>query len=202
MTKHSEVSDSFETLRDDRLPKIGITNRTWRRIIAARLIIERIGERDTNYWWDSQVLSSFGTDTLTEAVPQTSPRAQIALATEIGRTAETEAIEAESTVSLFNLGPAVETRLQRAMESADGSGNLDVLEALSIEVTETGWTDPLTDADAVTDTGVRMTYELGSIRLTDLQKDAVLNDVVSQLIAGYGAATKHDLVVPYYTVTS
>lgn len=202
MTEQRGLSECFETLRDETLPDLGIGNRRWRRIVAARLIIERIGERDTNYWWDSQVLSSFGADTIDEAVPQTSVSAQISLATEIGKTVENKSIESESAISLFNLGPFAETRIQRMVESAEGDGDLSVLESLSIEVTEPGWSDPLTDAEALTDSTTGDTYELGSINIEDLEDEAVLDDVVSQLIAGYGAATKHELVVPYYTVES
>lgn len=202
MTEYRELSDCFDTLRDDRLRELGIENENWRQIIAARLIIERIGERDANYWWDSQVLSSFGGDALGEVVPQTSARAQISLATKIGNTVETEIIESDDTISLFNLGSSVESRIQRAVESIEGNGNLDMLESLSIEVAEPGWSNPLTDAEALTDSGIGTTYELGSINVETLQDEDVLDDVVSQLIAGYGAATKHELVVPYYTVES
>lgn len=202
MAEQKELSECFETLRDETLPDLGIGDRRWRRIVAARLVIGRIGERDTNYWWDSQVLSSFGADTLDEAVPQTSVRAQISLATEIGKTVESESIESESAISLFDLGPFVETHVHRTVESVGDEGNLSVLEPVSIEVTEPGWSDPLTDAEALTDSTAETTYELGSINIDDLGDEAVLDDVVSQLIAGYGAATKHELVVPYYTVES
>lgn len=202
MAKYRELSDCFESLRDETLPELGIGDHRWRRIVAARLIIERIGERDANYWWDSQVLGSFGADTLDEAVPQTSVRARISLATEVGKMVESDFIDSESAISLFDLGPFVETRIHRTVESAGSDSNLSVVESLSPAVTETGWSDPLTDADALTDSGVGSTYQLGNINREDLQDEAVLNDVVSQLIAGYGAATKHELVVPYYTVNS
>jgi hypothetical protein len=202
MAEHEELFNCFETLRNETLPELGVNDRRWRQIIAARLIIERIGEQDNNYWWDSQVLSSFGADTLDEAVPQTSVRTQIALATKIGKTVESNSIGSDSAISLFDLGPSIETQIQRIVNSAENEKPLSVLEPLSVEVTESGWSDSLTDADALTDSGVGITYELGNISIEDLQDEAVLNEVVSQLIAGYGAATKHELVVPYYTVES
>lgn len=202
MAEIREISDCFETLRDETLRSLGIEERSWRQTVAARLVIERIGEQEPNYWWDSQVLGSFGGDTLGEVVPQTATQTQISLATEIGGTVETEHIPAESAVSLFNLGPFVESRIEHVIESIEGDDDLSVLEPLSIEITEPGWTDALTNVDAVRDSNARTAIELGSIDMKTLRKKSTLNNVVSQLIAGYGAATKQELVVPYYTVNS
>lgn len=199
MAETGRLSECFETLQEETLPGLGVDNPTWTRILAARLLIERVGERNANYWWDSQVLSSFGSDTLNETVPRTSTRAQISLATKVGRKAESDAIGSENVVSLFDLGPFVESRIQREVESLEGNGDLSVLESQSVEITETGWTNTFSDGDTEIATDTKTSYELGSIDIDDLQNESVRQDVVSQLIAGYGASTKQNLVVPYYS---
>lgn len=200
MADIGDLPASFETLREKTLPGLGLDNPTWGKIVAARLLIERVGEQDANYWWDSQVLGSFGRETLNETVPRTATYAQISLATSVGQKVENERTGAEEVVSLFDLGPFVESRIDRELESLDDDGDLSILNSLSVEITETGWTDQLTDATVPEISGAGNTYELGSTKLEDLQTESILNDVVSQLIAGYGAATKHELIVPYYSI--
>ena len=48
MAEHKELCNCFETLRNKTLPELGVSDQRWRRIVAARLIIERIGGSDAN----------------------------------------------------------------------------------------------------------------------------------------------------------
>ncbi len=202
MVEIGRLSKCFETLQEETLPALGVADTPWARIIAARLLIERLGERDANYWWDSQVLGSFGSDTLSETVPRTSARAQVSLATAVGKKTENETINSGNAVSLFDLGPFVESRIQREIESIEGDRDLTELESLSIEINETGWTDSVFEVNSEAAIHTNGAHELGSVDVEDLEKDSVREDVISQLIAGYGSATKHNLVVPYYSIKS
>jgi hypothetical protein len=169
------------------------------RIVSARLLIERVGERDANYWWDSQVLSDFGQGILNETVPRTATRLQIELATKVGRKVENEAIDEEA-ISLFDLGPFVESQTQREIETIDNGDGLDILKNQSVENTENGWTTSFVEGKLTIDPGTGTTYEIGSISIDDLQEEEVLEDVLSQLIHGYGEATMQELKIPYYSV--
>jgi hypothetical protein len=77
MVEAKTLSAYFDELREETLPSLGIEDSQLISIISARLLIERVGERDANYWWDSQVLSDFGQSTLDETVLRTATRLQI-----------------------------------------------------------------------------------------------------------------------------
>jgi phage gp46-like protein len=199
MVEAKTLSAYFDELRKETLPSLGMEDSQLLRIISARLLVERVGERDANYWWDSQVLSDFGQGTLDETVPRTATRSQIELAMKVGRKVENEAI-GEEAVSLFDLGPFVESQIQREIDKIDNEVVLDILTDQSVEITETGWTESLTEGEVTVEPGMGTSYKLGSISLDDLKEGEVLDDVVSQLISGYGNATKQNLQIPYYSV--
>jgi hypothetical protein len=168
-------------------------------IVSARLLVERVGERDANYWWDSQVLSEFGQGALEETVPRTATRSQIELAMKVGRKVENEAIDKEA-VSLFDLGPFVESQIQREIDTIDNGDGLDILKEQSVEITESGWSTSFTEGKLTAEPGIETPYEIGSISIDDLQEEEVLEDVLSQLVHGYGEATKQELKIPYYSL--
>lgn len=199
MTESENLSTCFEKLRGEVLPSLGMDDPLLTRIISARLLIERVGERDANYWWDSQVLSDFGQNTLEETVPRTATRSQIELAMKVGRKVENEAIDEES-VSLFDLGPFVEAQIQREIDTIDNGDGLDILKKQSIEITESGWTTSFAEGKLTVEPGIETPYEIGSISIDDLQEEEVLEDVLSQLVHGYGEATKQELKIPYYSL--
>jgi len=199
MTESENLSTCFEKLRAETLSSLGMDNPLLMRIVSARLLIERVGERDANYWWDSQVLSDFGQGILNETVPRTATRLQIELATKVGRKVENEAIDEEA-ISLFDLGPFVESQTQREIETIDNGDGLDILKNQSVENTENGWTTSFVEGKLTIDPGTGTTYEIGSISIDDLQEEEVLEDVLSQLIHGYGEATMQELKIPYYSV--
>jgi hypothetical protein len=199
MTESEILFSCFERLRAEALPSLGIDDPLLTRIISARLLIERVGERDANYWWDSQVLCDFGQGTLDETVPRTATRSQIELAMKVGRKVENEAIEEEA-ISLFDFGPFVESQIQREIDAIDNGDGLDILTEQSVELTETGWTQPLAEGEVAMEPDIGTSYELGSASIDDLKEGEVLDGVVSHLISGYGNATKQNLQIPYYSV--
>lgn len=199
MAESRDISTVFKTLQDDTLPSLGINDSLYKRTIASRLLIERLGEKDANYWWDSQILGEFGHDALAEAVPRTTTRAQIELATKTGRKVEQEKIEDRS-ISLFDLGPFVESQIEHELEQLNKDTDLNILEDYSSEITEEGWTNTIvSEADSIAskpDTA----FELGTVAIDDLNDEDVLNDVVDQLIHAYGESTVNELQIPYFRV--
>lgn len=198
MSEAENLSTCFEKLRDERLPSLGMEDSQSIRIISARLLIERVGERDANYWWDSRVLSDFGQDTLRETVPRTATRSRVELAMKVGRKVESEMID-EDSVSLFDFGPFVEDQIKREIDKIDNNKTLDILEDQSVEITEVGWTGSLTD-ETVMKSSAGTSYRIGSISADDLQNKNTLRSVVSELISGYGSSTRQNLQIPYYTL--
>lgn len=199
MTETRDLSTVFKTLRDDTLPSFGISEPLYSRIIASRLLIERLGEKDANYWWDSQILGEFGHDALAEAVPRTTTRAQIELATKTGRKVEQERIENQS-VSLFDLGPFVESQIEHELEQINDNPDLNILENCSSKITEEGWTDSIvSESDSIASKSDTV-FELGTVAMDDMKNKDVLADVVDQLVHGYGKSTANTLQIPYFHV--
>lgn len=199
MIENGDLSEYFRELCDETLPSLGIEDPQLVRIISARLLIERVGEQDANYWWDSQILSDFGQDALKESVPRTAMRSQIELAMKVGQKVEDEKIDTEA-VSLFDFGPFIESQIQHEIDQIEEDNALDILTNLSVEITETGWTETLLDEEVTVGPGTVPSYEIGSVSMADLQEKEVLESVISRLIHGYGEATKQDLKIPYYSL--
>ena len=199
MTESGDLSTIFTTLQEDTLPSLGINDPLYSRIIASRLLMERLGETDANYWWDSQILGEFGHDALAEAVPRTTTRAQIELATKTGRKVEQERIEDRS-VSLFDLGPFVESQIEHELEQMNDDSDLNILENYSSEITEKGWTNSIvSETDSIASKSDTV-FELGTIAMDDMKNKDVLRDVVDQLVHGYGESTANNLQIPYFRV--
>jgi len=199
MTESGDLSTIFTTLQEDTLPSLGINDPLYSRIIASRLLMERLGETDANYWWDSQILGEFGHDALAEAVPRTTTRAQIELATKTGRKVEQERIEDRS-VSLFDLGPFVESQIEHELEQMNDDTDLNILENYSSEITEKGWTNSIvSETDSIASKSDTV-FELGTIAMDDMKNKDVLSDVVDQLVHGYGESTANNLQIPYFRV--
>jgi len=199
MVNSESLSTCFETLRTDTLPSLGIEDSLNRRIIASRLLVERLGEKDTNYWWDSQILGKFGRDALAEAVPRTTTKAQIELATKTVRKVEQERIDDQS-VSLFDLGPFVESQIEHELEQINNEADLNILEDYSSEITEEGWTDPVVSETDPVSPQTDTVFELGTVVMEDMGNRDVLRDVVDQLVHGYGESTVNNLRIPYFRV--
>lgn len=201
MTQAETLSACFEELRENTLRSLGMEDSRLISIVSARILIERVGERDANYWWDSQVLSDFGQDSLNETVPRTATQAQIQLAMKVGHKVEHEAIDEEA-VSLFDLGPFIESQIQREIDRVDSVSGLDILKEQSVEITESGWTTSFVEGEVSDEPGAGTSYQIGSVSIDDLQKEEVLEEVLSGLICGYGEAQKQELKIPYYSLKS
>ena len=199
MVDSESLFTGFETLRTDTLPSLGIEDSLNSRIIASRLLVERLGERDANYWWDSQILGEFGHDALAEAVPRTTTRAQIELSTKTVRKVEQERIPDQS-VSLFDLGPFVESQIEHELEQINTEANLNILEDYSSEITEEGWTDPIVSETDPVSPQTDTVFEHGTVAMIDMGNRDVLRDVVDQLVHGYGQSTVNNLRIPYFCV--
>ena len=199
MTELSDLSTIFKTLQEETLFSLGVNDPLYSRIIASRLLIERLGETDANYWWDSQILGDFGHDALAEAVPRTTTRAQIELATKTGQKVEQERIEDRS-VSLFDLGPFVESQIEHELEQMNDETGLSILKNYSNKITGRGWTDSIVSETDPIASKSDTAFELGTVAMTDLKNKDVLGDVVDQLVHGYGESTANDLQVPYFRV--
>jgi len=199
MTELSDLSTIFKTLQEETLFSLGVNDPLYSRIIASRLLIERLGETDANYWWDSQILGDFGHDALAEAVPRTTTRAQIELATKTGQKVEQERIEDRS-VSLFDLGPFVESQIEHELEQMNDETGLSILKNYSDKITGRGWTDSIVSETDPIASKSDTAFELGTVAMTDLKNKDVLGDVVDQLVHGYGESTANDLQVPYFRV--
>jgi len=199
MTELSDLSTIFKTLQEDTLFSLGVNDPLYSRIIASRLLIERLGETDANYWWNSQILGDFGHDALAEAVPRTTTRAQIELATKTGQKVEQERIEDRS-VSLFDLGPFVESQIEHELEQMNDETGLSILKNYSNKITGRGWTDSIVSETDPIASKSDTAFELGTVAMTDLKNKDVLGDVVDQLVHGYGESTANDLQVPYFRV--
>jgi len=199
MTELSDLSTIFKTLQEDTLFSLGVNDPLYSRIIASRLLIERLGETDANYWWNSQILGDFGHDALAEAVPRTTTRAQIELATKTGQKVEQERIEDRS-VSLFDLGPFVESQIEHELEQMNDETGLSILKNYSDKITGRGWTDSIVSETDPIASKSDTAFELGTVAMTDLKNKDVLGDVVDQLVHGYGESTANDLQVPYFRV--
>lgn len=199
MVETGNIPTVFNTLQSNTLPSLGIDDLLYRRIIAFRLLIGRLGEKDANYWWESRILSEFGHDALAEAVPRTTTRAQINLVTKTGRKVEQESIEDQS-VSLFDLGPFVESQIEHELEKMNNDPDLNVLENCSTEITEKGWTDSIISESESIDFPSDTVLELGTVALNDMKKRDILDDVVDQLVYGYGGSTVNNLQIPYFRV--
>lgn len=199
MASLGELPVYFQRLQEESLPSAGVEDPSIARIIAARLIIERLGETDANYWWDSQTLTEFGRARLAETVPRTTTFAQIDLATKVGRKVEQEAIEGDA-VTLFDLGPDVEAEIERDLDTVDNEVDFDFLHELDIGIEDAGWTDGLVEGAESQERNNGGSLQIGEVPLDAMKDEPIRDDVVTELILGYGSSTKHELRVPYYRV--
>lgn len=199
MASLDDLPMHFQKLQEESLPALGIQDASIGRIIAARLFIERLGETDANYWWDSQVLTEFGRARLAETVPRTTTFAQIDSATKVGRKVEQEVV-GEDTVTLFDLGPDVEAEIEREFDTVDDEVDFEFLHELDIGFEDAGWTDGLVEGDESQGRNHGGSLEIGEIVLDAMEDEQIRDDVVTELILGYGSSTKDNLRVPYYRV--
>lgn len=198
----SEVDDldrALQQTRDDYLPAVGVPDSLFREVVSHRLLIERLGEAENNYWWDSLVMSEFGRDSLEEVAPRTTVKARLDLAQRIGRKTERERLS-EDTVSLFHLGSAFEHRLKGILSEITGFTDFERIETLDMEFTTTGWTDDVGIEGELTESGSGDTIEIGTIPQADLNSIETVVSASQELFTAYGASTTNELRVPYLSI--
>jgi hypothetical protein len=194
-------------LRTAGLESTHITN-----LVAARLVIERVGDSENLGWWDSLVLGPTGRDRLEEVAEKTHVRARIDLAQKVGRKVESDRLP-DDTVSLFSFGPRYESRVEAALDEIDPDVDLtfEALESLSLSTTslETGWTEPLIDLiDEQADEIDLPAAEANNVlRLEDGREftEADVEDSVSELLTAFLTGYGHGITepyIPYYSLTA
>lgn len=201
MTESENLRAHYQRLTEETLPSLGFEDSSIARIVAARLLIERLGERGTNFWWDSQVLTDFGRDRLEEKVPRTATVAQIDLAMEVGRKVEQEAVQ-EDALTLFDLGPAVEAAVERELDRVEEGNGLEFLHACKVTLDEVGWTTSLIENGEPPEVHSDGAFEIGEVSIEAMSEQDIRDNVVSELILAYGSSTHNDLHVPYYRLKS
>lgn len=197
-----------ETLAD-----AGIEDDFFLDLVASRLLVERIGESNNLDWWDSRVLSETGRVRLSEVTPKTQLKSRINLAMKVGHKAESDRLPDDS-ISLFSLGPQIESRLSAAVEEleSDDEHTLDALEDLSIQSLDGGWTDAViseTESNISSTSATNPSQEPGAGDAFLLEESGYTQDeidpekwrVLTSLLRGYGYCTDR-LRVPYYNLES
>jgi hypothetical protein len=202
------LTETFSSTKQT-LHEAGIDDDFFLDLVATRLLVERVGESKNLDWWDSLVLSKTGKIRLSEMTPKTSVKARINLALKIGRKAESDRIP-EDTISLYSLGPQMESRLRAAIDEieVDGNVSLEALEQLSVQSLEEGWADEIIEQTSSNISGVSDSISLPDPDGTEallIDESGYTEDEIEPekwrllvtLLRGYGQCTSL-LRVPYY----
>lgn len=203
-----ELSEEYSATRAV-LRNIGLGDEFFRSLVAARLLVERVGETTNLGWWDSRVLSETGRTRLEEITPKTLLRAQIDLASKVGEKAEADRLQ-EDAISLFDFGPQIESQVSAALDDATTTEDrlhFDELKSLSIESLNKGWTKPLLaeigskgsesliGGDFPNESGA--THRLDEQGYTPDEVRLKQWDLLKELLRAYGQNTEA-LKVPYF----
>jgi hypothetical protein len=208
----SDAVGAFKSTKNT-LHGAGIKNEFFQDLVASRLLIARIGEKNNQNWWDSRVLSETGRARLSEVTPKTRLKSQINLALKVGRKAELDRLP-DDTISLFTFGPQMESRLTAAIEELENGEELtlEALENLSIKSLDEGWTDAVIEE---TESNISATSVTGSTNGSKASESVLLDErgytqdeidpekwnLLTSLLGGYGNCTDK-LRVPYYNLKS
>lgn len=208
----TDLANAFTATRET-LENAGIEDGFFLDLVASRLLVERVGETNNQNWWESRVLSETGRTRLSEVTPKTQLKSRITLALKVGRKAESERLPDDS-VSLFSLGPQLESRLTAALEELDEDekSTLKALENLSIQSLEEGWTDTIisktasnisaTDSSkSLPDPGSSESYVIDENGYTQDQIGPDKWRLLTTFLRGYGHCTDR-LQVPYCSLES
>lgn len=207
MVGKTGLKEIHQTIKNDLLEKMGIEDDFLLSILSYRLLIERIGEKKNNNWWDSKVFDEFGRKSLEDAVDKSVLKSQLKLAQKVGKKAEKEVIDFsfdrnQDYISLFYLGPYVEKRISAEIQEIDDNSRLRELEELEIEFDESGWSEKLI-ATSIEDNPYNdedNAIVLGEISSARLESEERVKDILNKLVYWYGESTKNKLKVPCYEV--
>jgi hypothetical protein len=215
MDVHMASTDLVDTFTSTKrtLGEAGIEDEFFLDLIAARLLVERVGESNNKAWWDSRVLSETGRARLSEVTPKTRLKSRINLSMKVGRKAESDQLPDDS-ISLFSFGPQVESRLTAAIDELDTDEDItfDALENLSVHSLEDEWTAAIVDETASnisgntgTHTGTESETD-GAVLMTETgytqtEIESEKWRLLTSLLNAYGYCTGQ-LQVPYYSLNS
>jgi hypothetical protein len=206
----TDLVDGFVSTKET-LSDAGIDDEFFLDLIAARLLIERLGESNNQGWWDSRVLSETGRARLEEVTPKTQLQSRITLASKVGRKAEADRLPADS-ICLFSFGPQVESRLSAALEDIEAIDDnpLEALENVSVQSLDEGWTDRIIDetgsnitaeSTTLTESGTGDSFQIEEDGYTQSEIEPEKWRLLVTLLQGYGQNTD-GLRVPYYPLKS
>lgn len=206
----TDLADVFVSTKDT-LSNAGIDDEFFLDLIAARLLVERVGESNNQDWWNSRVLSETGRARLEEVTPKTQLQSRITLASKVGRKAEADRLPADS-ISLFSFGPQVESRLSVALEDIEAVDDnpLEELENVSVQSLDEGWTDRIIDqtgsnitaeSTTLTEPGTGDSFQIEEDGYTQPEIEPEKWRLLVSLLQGYGHSTDR-LCVPYYPLKS
>ena len=206
----TDLVDAFVSTKET-LSDAGIEDEFFLDLIAARLLIERVGESNNQGWWDSRVLSETGRARLEEVTPKTQLQSRITLASKVGRKAESDRLPAD-TISLFSFGPQVESRLSAAVEDTKTADDnpLEALENVSVQSLDEEWTDRTIDqtgsnitaeSTTLTKPGTGDSFQIEEDGYTQSEIGPEKWRLLVTLLQGYGHSTER-LCVPYYPLKS
>jgi hypothetical protein len=206
----TDLVDAFVSTKET-LSDAGIEDEFFLDLIAARLLIERVGESNNQGWWNSRVLSETGRARLEEVTPKTQLQSRITLASKVGRKAESDRLPAD-TISLFSFGPQVESRLSAAVEDTKTADDnpLEALENVSVQSLDEEWTDRTIDqtgsnitaeSTTLTKPGTGDSFQIEEDGYTQSEIGPEKWRLLVTLLQGYGHSTER-LCVPYYPLKS
>jgi hypothetical protein len=207
----NDIDTAFKETRE-KLHDIGLEDEFFLDLVAARLLVERIGESDNMAWWDSRVLSSTGRARIEEVTPKTQLKSQINLATKVGRKAESDRAP-DDAISLYSFGPQIESRLTATFDELqiEGSPEIEGLEGLSISSLEPGWTDEIigltatlngdTSPASVEKDPVNGARKLNESGYVEGNIGSAKHEILEMLLEAYGESTD-SITVPYFPLVS
>ena len=185
----------------ENLEEMGVEDALVREVLCYRLLIERLGESDNNDWWESMILTELGRDRLDEVTPKTAAKARIDLAQRVGRKVEQDRTE-KNAISLFYLGPTVETQISAELEDVSESTQFEMLESLTETTDMTGWAAGLVDSVDLefSEGGEVLCLGPNALEEAQLKSRTTMRRVARECFTGYGQSTTGALQVPYYPV--
>ena len=200
MVDNSIISSVHNKLFNDYLRSVGIDNELIKEILSYQLLVEKVGERENNDWWKSNLFTKFGRSSLKEVLPKSWTKARIKLARKTGQKVENEIIGEKEFISLFHLGPYFDHLLERKLNNIDSENSFLELENLDIKLNERGWTKSLVDKNIEFNEIKNAKICLGEITPKEIEDDNNILYFARNLLYSYGESIENNLIVPYYVI--
>lgn len=200
----SELELEFERISSsNKLSEVNLS-----KLITTRLSFERLGEVGNNYWWDSRVLSEFGSQKLTELTPKTKCLNQIYLSFEIGKKKEKEFIKDKDYIGLFYFPQDIEKLILSIIKTLQKE-KVNELNLFLDKIKDINLLNynPNISNDVKKEISTRRelignsigAFILSEVRINSLQKSEY-NKMIDELIYAWSLNKKGELLIPYYKV--